>query len=48
MQENQLDEEFIIDNKKYSWKTINDLENDNNTMDKNDDVIAFVKSKCKK
>lgn len=46
--ESMLDEEFIIDNKKYSWKTINDLENDNNTMDKNDDVIAFVKSKCKK
>lgn len=38
---------FELDNKKYSWKTIGELESDSNTMAKNDDVIAFVKTKCK-
>ncbi len=38
---------FELDNKKFSWKTIGELESDCNTMTKNDDVIAFVKTKCK-
>ena len=39
---------FELENKKYSWKYIEELETDSNVMDKNDDIIAFVKTKCKK
>ncbi len=38
---------FELDNKKYAWKSIKELETDSNVMDKNDDIIAFVKTKCK-
>ena len=38
---------FELENKKYSWKSIEELEADSNVMDKNDDIIAFVKTKCK-
>lgn len=38
---------FELGNKKYSWKSIEELETDTNVMSKNDDVIAFVKTKCK-
>lgn len=40
-------EDFELDDKKYAWKSIAELEADSNVMEKNDDVIAFVKSKCK-
>ena len=42
-----VDDSFIIEGKRYAWKSIKELEADQNTMDKNDDVIAFVKTKCK-
>lgn len=45
--ENMVDDTFIIEGKRYAWKSIKELEADQNTMDKNDDVIAFVKTKCK-
>lgn len=38
---------FEINNKKYTWKSIQELESDSNVMKKNDDIIAFVKTKCK-
>lgn len=38
---------FELENKNYSWKSIEELEADSNVMDKNDDIIAFVKTKCK-
>jgi mRNA-degrading endonuclease toxin of MazEF toxin-antitoxin module len=31
---------------KYKWMSIEDLESDEAIMEKNDDIIAFVKSKC--
>lgn len=40
-------DEFDLDNKKYAWKFIEELEKDHNVMDKNDDIIAFVKTKCR-
>lgn len=40
-------ESFELEEKKYSWMSIRELEEDNNTMDKNDDIIAFVKAYCK-
>ena len=40
-------ETFDLGDKRYSWKSIEELESDNNVMEKNDDVIAFVKTKCK-
>ena len=38
---------FVLDGKTCSWKSVEELENDTNTMEKNDDIIAFVKTKCK-
>ena len=38
--------EFDIDNTKYKWMSITELEQDENVMEKNDDIIAFVKTKC--
>ncbi|MCI5492624.1 MAG: hypothetical protein MR425_00660 [Lachnospiraceae bacterium] len=38
---------FELEGKRYSWMSIDELENDLNTMEKNEDVIAFVKAKCK-
>ena len=38
---------FELGNKKYTWKSIQELESDSNVMKKNDDIIAFVKTKCK-
>ena len=38
---------FILNGKTCSWKSLEELENDSNTMDKNDDIIAFVKTRCK-
>lgn len=35
---------FELKNIKYSWKSIKELESDNNVMTKNDDIIAFVKA----
>lgn len=40
-------DEFDLDDKKYAWKSIEELEKDDNVMDKNDDIIAFVKTKYK-
>ena len=31
---------------KYKWMSIEDLELDEAIMEKNDDIIAFVKTKC--
>jgi mRNA-degrading endonuclease toxin of MazEF toxin-antitoxin module len=39
------DDVFELENNKYSWKTIEELEADSNVMSKNDDIIAFVKTK---
>lgn len=32
---------------KHKWMTIEDLESDEAIMEKNDDIVAFVKTKCK-
>lgn len=45
--EDMQEDSFQLADKKYSWKTFEELESDSNTMEKNDDVIAFVKTKCK-
>ena len=37
---------FELDEKKCSWKSIKELEEDSVAMEKNDDIIAFVKTKC--
>lgn len=43
--ESMKDSIFEINGVKYSWMLFEELEADLNTMQKNDDVIAFVKSK---
>lgn len=40
-------DEFDLGDKKYAWKSIGELEKDDSIMDKNDDIIAFVKTKCR-
>ena len=45
IRESMRDDSFEIDGIKYSWMSFEELEVDLNTMQKNDDVIAFVKSK---
>ena len=37
---------FALDGKQYSWKSIAELEEDTDAMKNNDDIIAFVKTKC--
>ena len=44
--ENMSAESFELDGKKYSWKSMEELEKNESIMEINDDVIAFVKSKC--
>ncbi len=44
--EHMVGELFELGEKTYSWKRMKDLELDRNVMDKNDDVIAFVKNRC--
>ena len=31
----------------YRWMSIDEMEADESIMEKNDDIIAFVKTKCK-
>lgn len=45
--EHMRDASFEIDGSTYAWMTLAELEKDTNTMKKNDDVIAFVKKKCR-
>ncbi|MCI6648032.1 MAG: type II toxin-antitoxin system PemK/MazF family toxin [Lachnospiraceae bacterium] len=40
-------EDFIIDDQKYSWKSIKELEQNPEVMEKNEDVLAFIKSSIK-
>mgnify|MGYP004488262529 CR=1 FL=1 len=38
--------EFDINGMKCKWMSIKEMEQDETIMDKNDDVIAFIKTKC--
>ena len=38
---------MIIGGSTYAWMSLAKLENDSNTLKNNDDVIAFVKAKCR-
>lgn len=40
------EKQFIIDDTKYSWISIEEMEKDPDIMKKNDDVVSFVKRKC--
>lgn len=39
-------DEFQIGDTKFRWMSINELENDETIMNKNDEIIAFVKANC--
>lgn len=43
---NMLQKEFSIDDTRYKWLSLAELEQDENIMKKNEDVIAFVKANC--
>ena len=45
--EHMRDASFEIDGSTYAWMSLSELEKNSNTMKKNDDVIAFVKTKCR-
>ena len=44
--EHMTDETFSIDGINYKWMSYRDMECDENIMEKNEEVIAFVKAKC--
>ena len=46
--ENMKDDEFELEERKYKWMSIAEMEKNPDIMEKNDDIVAFVKMKCGK
>ena len=46
--EHMTGNEFVIDGAKYSWMSIEQMENDSEIIRKNSDIVNFVKKKVKK
>lgn len=46
--EHMTGNEFVIDGAKYSWMSIEQMENDSEIISKNSDIVNFVKKKVKK
>ena len=44
--ENMREQTFEIDGIKYKWMSIEEIEHDEKIMEVNEEVVAFVKSKC--
>ena len=44
--ENMLQQSFEIDGNTYRWVAIQEMEKDERIMEVNDEVVAFVKTKC--
>lgn len=44
--EHMAEGSFSINGMQYKWMSIKEMENDENIMEKNDEVVAFVKTKC--
>lgn len=44
--ESIISDEFDLDGRKYKWFSFSEMETNSNIMDKNEEVVAFVKSKC--
>lgn len=44
--EHMTTETFSIDGTNYKWMSFKEMECDENIMEKNEEVVAFVKSKC--
>ncbi len=44
--ENIVNNSLIFDGIKYRWMSIKEMEDNENIMQKNEEVVAFVKSKC--
>lgn len=44
--DHMLEENFCIEGIQYRWMTIKEMESDESIMEKNDDIVAFVKAKC--
>ena len=44
--ENMREQTFELDGNKYRWMTIQEMENDERIMEVNEEVVAFVKTKC--
>ena len=45
--ENMMEDEFEIDTIRYKWMSIEEMEQSQEIMDKNDDIIAFIKKNIK-
>lgn len=43
--DNMVEREFTIGDGKFCWMSIDEMENNKEIMEKNDDVVAFVKTK---
>lgn len=44
--ENMNKQTFELDGNKYRWMTFQEMEKDERIMEVNDEVVAFVKTKC--
>lgn len=44
--EHMLDDTFSIDKTEYKWMSFKEIEEDDDIMDKNEEIVAFIKSKC--
>lgn len=38
---------FVLKGNRYKWMSIKEMENDDRILDVNEDIVAFIKSKCK-
>lgn len=45
--EHMKEKEFEINDTKYRWMSFSEMESDNEIMEKNEEVVAFVKKNCK-
>ena len=46
--DNMQEDEFYISESKYKWMSIEEMEQYKTIKDRNDDIVAFVKSNCKR
>ena len=37
---------FVLNGNRYKWMSIEEMENDDRILDVNEDIVAFIKSKC--
>lgn len=46
--ENIQGDEFGLEERKYKWMSVAEMEKDSKFIEKNDDIVVFLKMKCEK